>query len=239
MNILDQIARRPSRFSPSSIQEFFAFCLARKLGEPLAAEHYLELLSRHSEETILAAFRRAVDGQQKNSNLARTFHLELASPHSNGKNGNTAKLLAIKVERRSIAAVVFAGEQIDYTQIRNLSSGAPQALDSTVGLLNWLLTNFDIESAAIEKLASHIEIRRNVLSRTIVEHLRTNGLPIWEVAKAQLFEAYSYPRLRSRFDLREVLRSIWPVLNTGKGQSQILDAAALGLWVQTERRFLY
>src|SRR5436190_9152261 len=112
MNILDQIARRPSRFSPSSIQEFYAFCLARKLGEPLAAEHYLELLSRHSEEKLLAAFRRAVDGQQSKVNLARVFHLELANGHTNGKNGSTAKLLAIKVERRSIAVVIFAGEQI-------------------------------------------------------------------------------------------------------------------------------
>src|SRR5260221_6817934 len=147
MNILDQVARRTSRITPSTAEEFYAFCLARKLGEPLAAEHYLELLSHHSEEKLAAAFPRAVARPRKDSNLARSFHVELAHAHGNSHNRSTTKLLVIKVERRSVAAVIFAGQHLDYTQVRNLSSTASQAVGSTFGFLNWLLTNFDIESA--------------------------------------------------------------------------------------------
>jgi hypothetical protein len=238
MNILDQVARRTSRITPSTTEEFYAFCLARKLGEPLATEHYLGLLLQYSEEKLSAAFRRAVARPRKDADLARSFHVELAKRHGNGKNGSTVKLLAIKVERRSVAAVIFAGQHLDYTQVRNLSSAASQAVGSTFGFLSWLLTNFDIESAAIEKLSGDIEIRRSELSRSIVAILRGNGVPIWEVDKTQLFEAYGYPKLKSRVELRHVVRSIWPILSTGKGQNQILDAAALGLWVQSERLFI-
>lgn len=237
MNILDQIARRPNQTCPNTADEFFAFCLARELGEPFAAEHYVELLAQYSEDTLISAFHRATR-KNNGSDLARSFHVELSKSHGNGGNGISHALLAIKVERRSIAAAIFNGDHLDYTQVRQLSSVAPKALASTDGFLNWLLANFDIESAAVETIPAGIEVRRSELSRAIVATLRRSGLPIWEVTKEQVFESYGHPKLSSRPQVRKVIGAIWPVLGSGNGQNQLLDAVALGLWVQTERRFL-
>jgi len=54
-------------------------------------------------------------------------------------------------------------------------------------------------------------------------------MPIWEIAKSDLFQAFGYQHLKSRKELRAVGRRYRTV--AGKCQNQILikDAVALGL----------
>ena len=79
--ILDQMAvRRPlARYRPSSVREMFVLRLAQKLGEPAAAEHYAELAHQYSDETLLLAYRRALNHRALPADLGRNFHVELAS----------------------------------------------------------------------------------------------------------------------------------------------------------------
>jgi hypothetical protein len=122
--------------------------------------------------------------------------------------------------------------------MRHLSSAKEKALSSAVGFVNWLLESFAIESVALEALASVEEIQRRILTDAITETLRDRMLPIWQISKAQVFEAFGHPVLKSRKEVREVIADIWPVLAGTNGQTFIRDAAALGLYVQTERLFI-
>jgi hypothetical protein len=147
-------------------------------------------------------------------------------------------LVALRVERRSVAAAIFRGHRLEYTQIRQLSSAKDRAFVSAVGFINWIADSFELDSAALESVevgdASHRCALHNVIERT----LRDQVLPIWMVSKQELLAAYGHPPLKRRKELRAVTTGVWPVLAGTNGKSFIQDAAALGLYVQTERLFL-
>lgn len=241
MRILDHMAvKRPQAwFRPSTIRELFVLRLARKLGEPAAAKHYAELAQEHSDETLLLAYRRTLNHGHPPRDLGRSFHVELASAKEQPDHAQTDRLLAIKVERRSIAVAVFIGSKLDFHDVRHLSSQPEKAETSAIGFLNWVISSFEIESAALEQMANGNEIRRAVLNQAILMLLRASAIPIWEVGKRELLEAYGYPPLRTRIELRQAAQTIlWSMFNTDKPNCQELDAASLGLHVQTERCFL-
>jgi hypothetical protein len=236
-SILDQFRSAPSGFTLRRPRDIFALRLAQKLNDTSAAAHYLMLAAEHSEAHLLTAYRRTIR-ESTNGDLGRRFHYELGRSGEPGSDQRCAKLLSVRVERRAVAAAVFHGEHLDYTQVRQLSSSREKALSSAVGFVNWLLANFAIESAALEAIPNGDEIQRQVLSDTIQQVLRERMLPIWQIPKAQVFEAFGHPPLRSRKELRAVITTIWPVLAGTKGKGFIQDAAALGLYVQTERLFI-
>jgi hypothetical protein len=236
-SILDQFRRAQSGFTPRMPRDIFALRLAQKLNDASAAAHYVMLAAEHSEARLLTAYRRTVR-ESSNGDLGRRFHRELQRTGEPGSDDRWARLLAIRVERRAVAAAVFHGEHLDYTQVRQLSSSKEKAIASAVGFVNWLLASFAIESAALEAIPNGDEIQRQILSDAVHQILRERILPIWQIPKAQLFEACGHPPLRSRKELRNVITTIWPVLAGSNGKSFIQDAAALGLYVQTERLFI-
>lgn len=150
---------------------------------------------------------------------------------------SSPNLIAIKVERRTVAVAIFIGGHLDFTEIRQLSSNPDKAEASAMGFISWVFTAFQSQSAALERLAPKSTIRRAHISQAILRTLREQGVSVWDVAKQELFEAYGIPALKTRKELREVISSFWPILNGGERSEAVLDAAALGLYVQTERVF--
>jgi len=146
-------------------------------------------------------------------------------------------MAAIKIERRSIAVAVFKGDQLDYTQVRQLASDERIAQASTAGFMSWLTQTFEIGSAAVEVQSKTQDNRRSVLTRTAIDTLRGFGIPIWEFSKHDLFDGFAVPRLKNRTQLRNVIKTIWPILDARNQDDGIFDAAALGLYVATERLF--
>ena len=236
-SILDRFVRPMAGFEPKTTQDIFALRLAHKLRDAPATEHYAAVAAEYSQARLITAYRRTVRSAP-DGDLGRHFHAELERASDNSSDMRAANLLAVRVERRSIAAAVFCGDHLEYTQMRHLSSTKEKASSSAVGFIDWLLESFAIESVALEALASAEEIQRRVLTDIITETLRERMLPIWEIPKTQLFEACGYPALKSRKQVREVIAAIWPVLAGTNGQTFIRDAAALGLYVQTERLFI-
>jgi hypothetical protein len=235
-NILDRVAaQRYSQVCPQTSVEYFALQLARKLGDTDAAQHYIHLAAERSEEGLLVAYRRAVAASgQRGETLARNFHSALTRTNGHGPGFDSTRLLAIKVERRTISAAIFFGRHLEDTETRHLSSVRPKAEASAVSFIRWFTTAFEVESAAIEYLPEGYEVQRAVLHNLITSVLSDHGLPLMRVPKADLIRAFGHPEPRSRREVRESARAIWPILDADPA---ILDAVALGLYVQTERLF--
>src|SRR5436190_4861708 len=153
VNILDHVTvKRPlAWFRPTTARDLFVLRLSQKLGEPAAAEHYAELARVHNDETLLLAYRRTLNHGHLPRDLSASFHVELASAkEQNGHHDETDRLLSIKVERRSIAVAVFIGQTLDFHDVRNLASQPEKAEASAIGFFNWVISNCEIESAALE-----------------------------------------------------------------------------------------
>lgn len=235
--ILDRFNNTKAGFVPATIQDLFALRLAQKLDDSSAAPHYAVLVTEHSVDRLLLAYRRAIRNVQ-NGGLGRRFHAELERTHSNGHNGCTPSLISIRVERRAVAGAVFRGDHLEYADSRQLSSAHDKALVSAVGFISWLVARFPVESSVLEAIPSGFEFQRRVLHDAICRTLRDHGLPIWEIPKPLLLQGCGYPPLKSRQQLRSVATSIWPVLEGTRGKVFVQDAAILGLHAQTERHFI-
>jgi hypothetical protein len=237
-SILDRFNNTKAGFVPATIQDMFALRLAQKLGDASAAAHYAILVTEHSEDRLLLAYRRAIRNGQ-NGDLGRRFHAELERNHSNGHNGCRPSLFSIRVERRAVAGAVFRGDHLEYADSRQLSSAHDKAQVSAVGFVNWMLARFPVESAVLEAIPSGYEFQRRAIHEAICQTLRDRILPIWQIPKPLLLEGCGYPALKSRQQLRAVATSIWPVLEGTHGKVFVQDAAILGLHTQTERHFIF
>ena len=60
-NILEQVAKSASRFTPSNPKEYLALQIARKLSDLGSVRHYAVLFERHGEERFLNIFRRCAE----------------------------------------------------------------------------------------------------------------------------------------------------------------------------------
>ncbi len=240
MSILDQVARTSiefNHFRPKTTQEFFALRLAAKLGEGSAAQHYAKLAEHHSESQLLVAFHRAT-ASGDGAGVARRFHVELDRLRErNGSNLEKNRIAAIRVERRAVAVAILTAEHLEYTQPRQLASVPEKAIASAVSFVCRMIEKFPVTSVALESIPNGHEIQRALLQRAIVQALTGQSISIWEVSKADLFAAFGHPPLDARKQLREIASQLYPVLQEELGRPWTQDAAALGLYVQTERLF--
>ena len=186
---------------------------------------------------LLSAYRSALRNGH-GGDLGRRFHAELQLLSGDQPTPRASSLLALRIERRSIAAAVYLGNHLDYTDFRQLSSSKDKALGSSVRFVNWLLDTFRIDSAALEIIPISQEIHRRTLSDLVEKTLQDRLLSLYRIRKSEVFEAFGEPRLRSRRELREVTTGIWPILAGSGAKVFVQDAAALGLHVQTERLFI-
>jgi hypothetical protein len=150
---------------------------------------------------------------------------------------DSVRLASFRVERRSVAVAIFQGGQLDYTQTRQLPSDGARVNSSLVGFVNWVLDSFRIDSAALERIDLAADTQRAELTQLTIALLREAAIPITEVTKAELFEACGAPPLVSRRELRACATAIWPILNDSRSSAGVLDAAALGIYIETERLF--
>jgi hypothetical protein len=232
--LLDRFTIPKVTIRPTTPAELFAFRLALKLRDAAAARHYLDLGEQYSQAQMLLAFRRTMrHGSGKD--LGRQFHRELDRVTSSSYFDQQTRLISVRVERRTIAAAIFTGDHLEYTDSRQLSSSPEKALTSAVGFTNWLMQHFSVESSTLEAIPKGNAFQRRSLHDAIYRTLRDRMIPIWEVPKTDLLEGFGYPALGSRRELREIATTIWPVISGNRAGVFIQDAAILGLHVQTER----
>ncbi|MBV9155600.1 MAG: hypothetical protein JO097_05015 [Acidobacteriaceae bacterium] len=242
-NILDQVARSRSSahygaFAPATPAEYFALRLAERLNDQAAARHYVQLVNQYSQEPLLIAYRRASQNAAK-SDLTRNFHTELDRlADRNYPSLPRRRLAAIRIERRAIAIVILAGDDLEYPPlIRQLPSDGNKALGSSAIFLERILEKCSFRRAALEMLPSSRQDQRHQLTEIVSGVLRDRGVVIWQVGKRDVISSFGYPPLRFRKQVREVIAAMWPDVNGSFGGPLIKDALALGLYCQTEQLF--
>ena len=149
---------------------------------------------------------------------------------------NTPKLLAIQSSRRAVGVAVFTDTRLEFVQVRHLASSHTKAEDTAVEFIQWVLSRFEIDHAALEQLADASKTRRAELGRIIVRVLREEAIPIWNVRAEEMFSAFGIPPVKTREDVRHVAIGFWPILKY-EHDNAATEAAAIGIYVQTERLF--
>jgi hypothetical protein len=145
------------------------------------------------------------------------------------------QFIAFSIGRRSIAVAVFSGTNLEFWQTRSFQANADRASSTVTAFVNQMIETFEVESVALEDLPPELQTRMASLSHLAESLLRGAGIPVLKAGEADLLSAYGEPALRSRAELRHRAIVIFAVLNGPGTQKELLDAAILGLYCQTER----
>lgn len=237
-NILGRVAaaaRQARQLKPASAQEFFGLQLAARLDDLPAVRHYAALAQDHLEGHLLLAYQRAVEAAGTVS-VARQFHKELSRVvKSRAPAVPKQRLIAVRIERRGVAAAILDGDHLEYAASRTLSSQFQKAVASAESFLARLLSKFSVRRGALEAVDG--DSQRSVLQRSVTSLLEQHGLSAFTVSREDLFQAFSQPPARSWKDVRRSAVQIWPPLAQEPGTPFVQDAAALGLYAQIQRLF--
>jgi hypothetical protein len=142
-------------------------------------------------------------------------------------------LLSFKMTARSLTVAVLSERELIYIEVRKLAPNMAQARNSITALLRSLAAHFYIDSAAI--MESEGETRAKRLSAHLLNELHALQLPHWPVKESTILSAYAEEPLSRTSALREAVANYWPHIIDDKSDKTCLDAAALGLYIQTER----
>jgi hypothetical protein len=239
--ILDRLGHPAASFPRTSFQpktemEYFALRLAQKLGEPAAAIHFVELSDRYSPSQLLCAYRRAEKANDPSTTLATRFHSELKGLNGKSVNGlSHPRLAAIRIERRTVVVVIFKGDQLEYPPLaRQLPSDNGKALQSIAAFLDRTLQRCPFQRAVLEVVEDSQEIQRKALTDMARQLLSEQTISMWHIPKTDVIASFGYPSPRFRKGLREIASGIWPDMGGTFGAELVLDALALGLYMQME-----
>jgi hypothetical protein len=141
--------------------------------------------------------------------------------------------ISLKLTARSLTAAVLSERELIYVEIRKLAPNLTQAQDSITSFIGLLAAHFSFDSASLMECKG--DTRAKSLCVNLVEAFRTLQLPHWEVSEAKVFSAYAEKPLARTSELRKVVSNYWPHVIDDKSDKTCLDAAALGLYIQTER----
>lgn len=144
-----------------------------------------------------------------------------------------SKLIALKIRRRVITAAVFSGRSLEHIEALQLCNDPQEVSDAAARFIASLVERFRPDSAAIGLSRGRVGQRVTTLIETAEAMFRGAGIPFWRIENQPVLESYAVPGLKSRQQLRPIVRSFWPHL--AERQLTGYEAAALGLHVQVER----
>jgi hypothetical protein len=142
-------------------------------------------------------------------------------------------LAAVKTNRHTIALAIFSGLQLKYVQSRRLPTSPTEAERSAIALVERISYAFPISSVAFEKTSDGTQSAN--LAAQLARHFRDKAVPLTWIASQSVIESFTVPTVRKRHAIRQITAEIWPSLKMKNQHPTSLDAAALGLFVETER----
>jgi len=141
-------------------------------------------------------------------------------------------LAAVRITRSRIGVVVFKGTKLEFVRCLNLPfTNRESAVASLENFLGWVIEQFRRPTLAMEEQGARAGPES--LTDEVANIAKAHNLPLITIPVSTIFQAYAFPAVQSRSELRSIAAVIWPTLGLLK-QREILDAAAFGLYAQTE-----
>lgn len=146
----------------------------------------------------------------------------------------TTNTLTLRLSRRAIGAVTLQGDSLAFTDGRHLTSRSERATAAGTAYLRKLL---ELLRPSVLVFDAPTDPKSPVVSGLIgaIEQLAAEyRFEVVRVNKPELLMAYGRRPVRSRRELRTLVRSFWPQLSQIKGRVEpyITDAAAAALHAQ-------
>ena len=148
---------------------------------------------------------------------------------------NDSPILAVVVERRILAAVVVQRGRPVFAEVRQLRPTIADATRSIEANIERLITTFIVQSAFVLVPPDKAKWRRSVLADTAARVLRAAGVVVTDGTKEFIFDHFGTPPLRSRVELRSVIRPFWTAHSVDEPVAYVLDAFAAGLLAYYEQ----
>jgi len=144
------------------------------------------------------------------------------------------RLLSFIVTRRCLAAAYFVGTRLEHVELRRLDSNQDRAEGSLRSFINWLLSSLNVD-LAVMKLGDQTGATQKFLFDVAKQAFRNEAVMLEIVDGAELLQRCAQPPFRTVVAFRRSIASFWPVLTGGSAGRFRLDAAGLGIYVQTQR----
>jgi hypothetical protein len=145
----------------------------------------------------------------------------------------TSRFAAFGISRDAVALAVFSGQELECWKVRSLPTDGQKASNSAGAFARWVVETMRPGAAGVE--CGPTTARRDALRDQLHSVLKEYGIPILAAGPEELFAAFRNPPLRKRGDLRRIVLTIFPQIQGQQVDLPLLDAAALGLLLQTRR----
>jgi hypothetical protein len=143
-----------------------------------------------------------------------------------------APLLALRINRRAIAAVVLENESAIVADGRHLSSQTERAVQAAVRYISRLIQLTQPTALIVDApTTQQANTTRHILDA--LEQLSADHhLPLTRVLTADILAAYGNPALETREEVREIVSGFWPQVDRVRGAIKpfVVDAAAAALF---------
>ena len=146
-------------------------------------------------------------------------------------------LAAFSAEKRVAAVAIFNSTKLEDIQLRHVPPDISKAAGSVREIVTRTFEQYRPAFLAISCPSQKAGTRIRVLCDVVKSVANDFGIPLIEVNDCTLRQAYGYPALIRKEQVRKAARTIWPSLADAKSKRAVLDAATVGLFVQSERLF--
>ncbi len=144
----------------------------------------------------------------------------------------TLSPLAIRLSRRVIASAQLMADQLGTAEGRHLTSRPEAAIAAVLRYVGRLM-DLQRPSQLILNIPRAVSGSRTDRIAQALEALGVErGIPVLTVSRPELLAAYGMTALRSRKELRDLVRGFWPALADIKRtvEPYVADAAATALY---------
>ena len=139
----------------------------------------------------------------------------------------------MSIRRRTAALAIFRELHLEGVIVRHIPSDLSRAENTIVGFAHEICSHYQITAVAIE-IADRTTDRLDRSYACARKAFEEESVSIHEVPLQELMESYAYRPLKLRQQLRRVGRNIWPALGNKRYGISALDAALVGLCIQTK-----
>jgi hypothetical protein len=142
-------------------------------------------------------------------------------------------ILALRLNRRAVGAVVLTDEALTMTEGRHLTSNRARAVSAAVRYIARILSQSGATAVVLDAPVANSGTTMRQLLDEVLNLLASQGLKPLLIGKGDLLAAYGMA-IRTRSEVRDIVNVFWPELAriTARFKPYTADAAAAALYAE-------